>query len=498
MAKETPQIPPRRQLQDWLGVPQDPVLATETLAFLEWLRVTAFELWALLSKKPFAKAGLDDLLFLLFVNALQVRDPNFNDTTPAAPTGFSPVIWQSSGSKVSGHVALDRSVGLKGGVLGSWINAAVDSSAAKFSRPFQGTAVVTSSQEAVIADSGYVKNLMVTLSATLAQGNAVSIIMFKNGFATSLSVTIPPGSAAGVYSNTTTVIRIEESDQITWRLSNAGAGTSAIISSISLEWLSDNDFSLAGQASDNTTHASNEDFFYSMFDDLRSSAEGVVQIPWPIGGTFSRLYFKTNTTQHSGGTFDVTLRVGGVSSALTLSIAASTVLGIFSDPTNSVVVNAGDLICLLGENAAGGVSAKWVNTNMRFFGDGSSAVVGGSIGAAIGGSNTIHGSPFGSFEASVPTEADWAVPRDGVFRNLYVSMRAAHPSGQPLTITLQVDGVDTTIVITIGGEEPAGVKSNTTDSATVTKGQRVRIKFANANGNPTANLGGWAVEFSQP
>lgn len=41
----------------------------------------------------------------VFVNSVSVSNPNFNDTTPAAPMGFTNVIWQVSGSNVSAYVS---------------------------------------------------------------------------------------------------------------------------------------------------------------------------------------------------------------------------------------------------------------------------------------------------------------------------------------------------------------------------------------------------------
>src|SRR5271168_3312713 len=39
------------------------------------------------------------------VNAVSVANPNFNNSTPAAPVGHTNVIWQVSGSDVSAYYA---------------------------------------------------------------------------------------------------------------------------------------------------------------------------------------------------------------------------------------------------------------------------------------------------------------------------------------------------------------------------------------------------------
>lgn len=41
----------------------------------------------------------------VFVNSVSVSNPNFNNVTPAAPLGFTNVLWQKSGSNVSAYVS---------------------------------------------------------------------------------------------------------------------------------------------------------------------------------------------------------------------------------------------------------------------------------------------------------------------------------------------------------------------------------------------------------
>lgn len=41
----------------------------------------------------------------VFVNSASVANPNFNDTTPAAPLGFTNILWQVTGSNVSAYAA---------------------------------------------------------------------------------------------------------------------------------------------------------------------------------------------------------------------------------------------------------------------------------------------------------------------------------------------------------------------------------------------------------
>ncbi|MCB7130355.1 MAG: hypothetical protein J3T61_12550, partial [Candidatus Brocadiales bacterium] len=311
--------------------------------------------------------------------------------------------------------------------------------------------------------------------------------------------TIPPGSAAGVYSNTRDVIRVEEADQIIFRAVSVSSGTSAVISSVNARWSSDNSVGLIGNARQNSFQAASNTSFYSLFNDVLNPAEIGIQIPWPIGGTFSKLYFRSQTTQSINGTFDVTLRVNGVDSALTLSVPTAALLGIFSDPTNSVVVVAGDLINLVGINNGSANSCKWVNTMMRFSHASNSSVIGGNIGARVTAGNTFWAAPFGKIEITTATEADLAVPRDGILKNLHLRITAVGLTGGGLVFTLQVDGVDTPLEIIVPDSQGAGNVADTTHEVTVTKGQRIRIKVANDGGGGSSNnMAGWAMELAVP
>ena len=73
-----------------------------------------------------------------------------------------------------------------------------------------------------------------------------------------------------------------------------------------------------------------------------SSLTTPYQVPVPTACTFSNFYFRTYSTQPATGSLVLTLQKNAVDTALTITIAAGSAGGNFSDTTNTVSFSAGD------------------------------------------------------------------------------------------------------------------------------------------------------------
>jgi len=73
-----------------------------------------------------------------------------------------------------------------------------------------------------------------------------------------------------------------------------------------------------------------------------SSLSTAYQIPIPTACTFSNFYFRIYSAQGATGSLVATLQKNAVDTALTITIAAGSAAGNFSDTTNSVTFAAGD------------------------------------------------------------------------------------------------------------------------------------------------------------
>jgi len=74
------------------------------------------------------------------------------------------------------------------------------------------------------------------------------------------------------------------------------------------------------------------------------ATEALGQMVISSATTLRNLYVATSTTQGALGSLVITIRKNGAATALTVTIAAGTAAGVFSDTTHSVTFAAGDLI----------------------------------------------------------------------------------------------------------------------------------------------------------
>ena len=434
----------------------------------------------------------------LDVNGVPVASPDFNDTTPAAPAGATNLLWSVSGSDISGSFTRDPSgVGVNAGSsFGSWINSTQTSTAA-WSRPFAG-GKGTFTKGSPMPDTGWARGLTVTIAAAMPQGRTLTAKVFKNDEPTALTVSIPPGAAAGDHASVdANFIRFLESDALIVQFDNVSTGGSASIASWSLDWASDNAAALIGTGIQDLTNAASTTQFYTACDQTRSTAESVVQIPWPVAGTFSFMYVLTDSTQPATGTFDIILRVNTADSLLRVDVPAGGLLGAYNDAVNSVAVAQADLIDFAAVNNATGASAQLSGIMTRFVVGTGSSVLCGIHGSLPVAGTTIHLAPFGQTEPTVPTQTDFAVTRAGTIQNLHILTRAAANADGGVTATFQKNGVDTALLVNVPALAGAGTFADTVNSFPVVQGDLVRVKFVSNSASNGPNMGGWGAEFAQ-
>ena len=92
-----------------------------------------------------------------------------------------------------------------------------------------------------------------------------------------------------------------------------------------------------------------------------ATTDVVRRTPMVTSGTLSRLYIMTNTAQPATGSLICTLRKNSVDQVMTITIAAGSAAGVFTDLVNSISVVAGDLIGMKFQNNATTVSAAILN-----------------------------------------------------------------------------------------------------------------------------------------
>jgi hypothetical protein len=95
-----------------------------------------------------------------------------------------------------------------------------------------------------------------------------------------------------------------------------------------------------------------------------NASDNVRRTPMITNGTLTRLYVMTSTAQPATGSLVCTVRKNSVDQALTITIAAGSAAGVFSDLVNSVSVVVGDQMGMKFVNNATGTSAGILNNQV--------------------------------------------------------------------------------------------------------------------------------------
>jgi len=95
-----------------------------------------------------------------------------------------------------------------------------------------------------------------------------------------------------------------------------------------------------------------------------NASDAVRRTPMITNGTLTRLYVMTSTAQPATGSLVCTVRKNSVDQALTITIAAGSAAGVFSDLVNSVSVVVGDQMGMKFVNNSTGVSAAILNNQV--------------------------------------------------------------------------------------------------------------------------------------
>ena len=94
---------------------------------------------------------------------------------------------------------------------------------------------------------------------------------------------------------------------------------------------------------------------------------GSRQTAFPIGATAQNMYIKTNTAQSATGSLVISLTIATTPSALSITIAAGSALGTFSNTLSAVTIAAGNLLTYEIKNNATATSATVVTISTCFY-----------------------------------------------------------------------------------------------------------------------------------
>ena len=150
---------------------------------------------------------------------------------------------------------------------------------------------------------------------------------------------------------------------------NIGAGTvsntefgylDGVTSSIQTQLNSKSPVTLLYQSQNATNTAASSIYYGALFGGALSlvNSDNLRRTPIATAGTLTKLYVQTSSAQPATGSLVCTVRKNSVDQALTLTIAAGSAAGVFTDLVNSVSVAQGDLMGMKFQNNATTTSAN--------------------------------------------------------------------------------------------------------------------------------------------
>lgn len=253
---------------------------------------------------------------------------------------------------------------------------------------------------------------------------------------------------------------------------------------------------LGGRAS---LSISNNTYGHIMGGATRYDTENYQIMPNP--GTFSRFQVYLSESANApgaGNSWTFTLIKNGASTAIATTISGTDRLGY--DFTDSIHYNAGDTISVLVTSSGSPASGRAI-WNIKFVPDDiGHTILLGSSGRAVETSGNITGNPGNHFQLTGNNGSETAanrdlaqiIPCDGTLKNFYFNQIAAPGSGTSWTFTVNKNGTDTSMAVTIADTNTSGTDLvNTVD---VAAGDTFKINVTKS-GSPASANSYWGVTF---
>ena len=225
-----------------------------------------------------------------------------------------------------------------------------------------------------------------------------------------------------------------------------------------------------------------------------SALEWHAQVPLRRNGTLKNFYVHLWVAPGVGASWTFTVRVNGVNTALSVTIAGAATDG--NDTVNQLAINARDLVCIIAVPSIAPAPADTMVTNGLEFEAGSQnfAILAGVGDTDVAAADTEYYPPMhkGAWD---PTEASWQqiIPRDGQLKNFLAHLNQGNAGiGESITVTVRVNGVPTLLSVVIAGANHDA--EDTGNVANVVAGDLLAIEYTTTAGIGNNNLS-WNVEF---
>jgi len=393
-----------------------------------------------------------------------------------------------SGTKVT----LSYGPTILGGLLGSYVNTA--SSASVTWAPFASASTVTTF---AMPFSAWATNLTGYIDVASVNGALwTGSFPGNNGFPPS-PFSIPPSSAAGAYQSAAS---FQVMQSVTHNFSESGIAsspTNSTLRSVSWEVVGANAQPLGAVLQNNVVAGSSTVYTGPSQGATANATEALMGVIIPYASTAKNLCIKTANSQPAGSTgLTLTLRKNGTTStAVTVNIPASNVLGLYCDlfaaTGDSATFAAGDWMTWQLANASGSNSAQISTISMEL--DPTGVGPTGMVVFGMGG-ETLASGAAGFFPGFVNVAANTtesqvraAMPRAVTMKNLYC-IYTTPPGTNPVVVTVMKNGAAPASGLTVSiPTTGAGTQtiSDTTDTISYANLDNFDIQFnQTAGANP--------------
>lgn len=324
-----------------------------------------------------------------------------------------------------------------------------------------------------------VNDLTVVLGT--APGNAKSwdFTLYIAGIATALTVNIA-NLATSATIHLATPITVNQGDLMTFVSSpnSTPAGTGAI--SFRMRQTAGSKKSVVysgGRTAPANTGVTYSGVMTNVSSTLTSATITDFQVPWPTSGTFRNLFAHWSGAI-GAGSWNVAVNVAGsTTGAPSATLSSGTDA---SDTTNSIHVNAGDLVCLQ-YTPTGTPTSLTPQIGLEFDPDidGESVLAFANATTGFTAPVTNYEVLFGSGFGYSTTESGRQVPSFGcIYRKLYVLLGANAGSTGSYTWKLRKNTADTLLTTTVAGAVQT-TNNDTSDSVTANAGDVVDMQISN-------------------
>lgn len=229
---------------------------------------------------------------------------------------------------------------------------------------------------------------------------------------------------------------------------------------------------------DSTTGtAASTDFFIGPFGGGFGAQTNEVQMPMPFAATLQNLRIFSRGASGGSGSTSFTLRVNGVDSALTCSIAQGLTPPVTgSDLVNTVSVSAGDLLSFKYRHSAtgSGILEPCVTIEAVPASGARGVLLFASTGGSPSTSTRFLEDYLGGLVNST-LEVFALVPAAGTLRNLRVRARTAPVGVGSIGYTVRVNGVASALACSVSQGAAPHAGSDTVNSVAVVGGDKVSV-----------------------